>query len=399
MSRQFSIPTVLRMTPNSLLKKFFEKMGHVDLDLDWKFLGARTITPIIDVLGDMTRQQQDDIEGVLRSVFDLACETGIDALFEGAVQCGELNLPVAMPQDVGPYHKAMWAWLNRPAAFEKASLIHRVDNLTWWRKRNDLPRVEPRAGAEIIKRLEEELADFFTWQQGRGQVCTVERFCRADGTHYFFAYPDDFVQNVVTHDEEGNLVPRTFRQTFVVVFAYNGLEGTLELFAKVPTRLKPKLEAIFADVVLGRELDPWQPDAAYDLNVLKDRYLDLTADPEDRLDIAIRKLRLSLKNSGRRILLEVTDDDDHIYRMIDECLNQENASLDDVNITSVTFRFVLLPLEGRKSSSATFDMTYPNSGNLQNQPPARVELIRKYLKRWGIDGVRFAVADLETVGV
>jgi hypothetical protein len=156
---------------------------------------------------------------------------------------------------------------------------------------------------------------------------------------------------------------------------------------------------MFADVVLGQELGPWQPDASYDLNVLKDRYLDLTPDPEDCLAVDIRKMRLSLKNSGRRILLEVTDDDDDIYRMIDECLNDENASLDDVNITSVTFRFEFQPLEGRKSGSATFDVVYPNSCNLRNQRPERVELIQKYLKRWGIDGARSAVDDFEEVGV
>ena len=93
MSRQFSIPTVLRMVPKPLLKEFFEKMGHGDLGLDWECLGERKIGPIIDALGDLTRQQQDDTESALRGIFDLGCETGIDALIEGAAQCGELNLP------------------------------------------------------------------------------------------------------------------------------------------------------------------------------------------------------------------------------------------------------------------------------------------------------------------
>ena len=320
MTRQFSIPTMSRMVPKPLLKEFLVRMDHGDLALDWELLSERKIGPIIDALGDLAKDELDKIESALRGVFDLACETGINALIEGALQCGEMNLPVVMPADVGPYHKAMWAWLNRPQAFEKASLIHQVDNLTWWRKRNDLPQREPRSGAEVVRRLEEELSELFTWEQGRGQKCTVERFCRSDGTHYFFAHPDDFVQNVVTHDAEGNLVPQAIRPTFVVVFAYRATEGSLELYAKVPTKLKPKLEAMFADVALGKELGPWEPDASYDLNVLKDRHLDLTPDLEDRLDVAIKKLRLSFKNTGRRALLEVTEEDDDIYQMIDDTL-------------------------------------------------------------------------------
>ena len=46
MSRQFSIPTMLRMVPNSLLGRFFEKLGH-DFEIDWERLGGREIDPVL----------------------------------------------------------------------------------------------------------------------------------------------------------------------------------------------------------------------------------------------------------------------------------------------------------------------------------------------------------------
>jgi hypothetical protein len=130
MSRQFSIPTVLRMVPNELLEQFFTRLELGDLDIKWEELGEREIDPVLKEIGELNRTQQDAIEGALRSVFDLACETGIDAIFEAATKCGDLDLPSAMPSDSGPYAKAMWTWLHRGEAFEKAVLIHQVDNLS-----------------------------------------------------------------------------------------------------------------------------------------------------------------------------------------------------------------------------------------------------------------------------
>lgn len=227
------------MVPNRLLKEFFQRLGLGDLGIPWDQLGEREIEPVIKALSERPRAEQDRIEGEMRSVFDLACDTGMGAIFEGAVRCGECKLSEAMPEDLGPYGKSMWAWLNRPEAFEKALLIHQVEHLSWWRKRNDLPMLPPDMSAAARAQLEEEIASMLTWEQGRGTVCTVEVLER-DGTVYFFAHPDDFVQNVTAHDEDGKLAPRTFRATFPIVFAHTQGEGTLELYAKLPAKLKWK---------------------------------------------------------------------------------------------------------------------------------------------------------------
>lgn len=399
MSRQFSIPTVLRMVPNSLLKEFFVRLDHGDLEIDWEKLKEREIEPIIKSLCEMPRGDQDTIEGEMRSVFDLACPSGIDAVFEGAIRCGELTLPAAMPEDLAPYGKSMWAWLNRPEAFRKALLIHQVEHLSWWRKRNDIPMVAPDMSADGRARLEEEIASMLTWEQGRGKVCTVETLERGN-TVYFFAHPDDFVQNVTAHDEDGKLAPRTFRATFPIVFAYNQSEGTLEMYAKVPAKLKRRLEEIFAQTVLDKKLGPWNPEPAYELNHLKDPSFKLQTDPEDYLRVHISKMRLAPKNSGRRLLVEIDEDDptDNIHKAMQECLNQERLPLSEVWVNSVTFCFEFLPMEGRKPGQLTFDVGFPSSCSLRNAARERVELAQKYLKRWNIDRVKPAAVDLAATG-
>ncbi len=393
MSRQFSIPTVLRMVPNALLQEFFERLGHRDFDPKWPELKEREIDPILDYLDELDRTSLDEIESSLRSVFDLACDSGFDAIVEAAPLCGEPDLGTLVPDDLSVYGKAMWVFLNRRRAFDRAQTIHHVEHMSWWRKRNDLPRLEldedegPYASPEKIESLEREISTLLK-RQGRGKECTVETFTRGE-IDYFFAYPDDFVENVVVHDGDGRLAPEAFRKTLLVVFAYNREEGSLELCAKLPKRLKEELEVIFAREILGWELDSYEPDAAYELNQLKDESFDLRTDPQDRIQASINKMRLSAKHSGRRVHVEVdTDDaDDNMHKAIRECVNLDEFPLSEWNATQVTFCFEFLPLDGRKHGRQTFDVTYPRSCSLRGARPERVELIQKYMKRWGIDRV------------
>ena len=385
MSRQFSIPTVLRMTPNALLEEYFRELGHGDFDPRWRELRSQEIDPILDYLGELPLDRLNEIESVLRSVFDLACESGFQAMIEAAPHCGVADLASLVPDDLSMYGRAMWVWLRHRPVFERAQVIHTVEHMAWWRKRNDLPANEPDLSADAKARLERDISTLLK-SQGRGKDCTVETFARGAVT-YFLAYPDDFVQNVTVHDEEGHLAAAAFRQTMLIVFAYDREEGTLETFARLPKPMKERLEAIFADAILHWEIGPHEPDAVYELNQLKSPTLDLTPDPADRLRVRIRKMRLSAKYGGRRMLIEVDDDDpdDDIHKAIEECVNLETVPLSEWNVTLVTFCFEFLPLEGRKHGKQSFDVGHPRSCSLRNARPERVELIQKYLKRWNID--------------
>lgn len=395
MSRQFSIPTILRMTPNALLAECFYRLGHGAFDPHWRDLRQQEIDPLLDYLDELPVGQLNELESVLRSVFDLACPSGSDALLEAGRHCGDVDLGSLVPEDLCVYGRAMWTWLNYREVFDKAQVIHQVEQMAWWRKRNDLPKNAPDVSPTARAKLEREVAALLK-AQGRGKDCTLETLAR-DGVDYFFVRPDDFVQNVIVHDEDGQLAPESFRQTLLIVFAYSGQEGTLETFARLPKVMKEQLEGIFSEAVCHWELGPHEPDAAYELNQLKDPAFDLTPDPADRLRVRIRKLQLSAKFGGRRLLVEVDEDDD-VHRAIDECLNLERAPLSEWNVTRVSFCFEFLPLDGRQHGRQSFEVGHPRSCNLRNARPERVELIQKYLKRWNIDRVAAFADDLVAVG-
>lgn len=398
MSRQFSIPTVLRMTPNSLLAECFQVLGHGDFDPRWPELRKQEIDPILDYLGELSLERLNEIESVLRSVFDLACESGFQALLEAGPHGGVPNLGELVPDDLSFYGRAMWAWLRHRDIFDRAQVIHRVEQMAWWRKRNDLPKIDPDTSPPAREKLEHDISTLLK-SQGRGKDCTVEMLARG-GIDYFFAYPDDFVQNVTVHDEDGRLAPEAFRQTMLIVFAYDREEGTLETFAKLPKPMKERLETIFAGSILHWELAPHEPDAVYELNQLKDPSFTLATDPADCVRARIRKMRLSAKYSGRRLLVEVDDDDpdDNIHKAIEECVNLDVVPLSEWNVTLVTFCFEFLPLADRKHGQQSFDVGYPRSCSLRNARPERVELIQKYLKRWNIDRVAAPEANPVAMG-
>lgn len=397
-SRQFSLHSVLRLVPNVLLQEMFAKLGHPDFDPGWSQRKERDIGPILDYLETLPRDKMDEIESALRSVAELANERGMESLVDACSVCGEPNVLEPVPCWVSVWGRSMFMWLRHRAVFEKAQIIHQVDRMAWWRKRNDLPRNSPDSSPAATTRLERGISALLR-AQGRGKDCTVEVHTRGD-VDYFCAFPDDFVQNVLIHDEDHKLAPATFRRTLQIVFAYNRNEGSLETYAKLTKPIKEQLEVIFAKAILHWDLDAYDPDAAYELDHLKDSWFDLATDPADQLQVRIRKLRLSSKCSGRRVLIEVddADPDDDIHKAIEECVHLEAVPLSEWQVTQVTFCFEFLPKVGRKPGRQSFDVGFPRSCSLRNARPERVEIIQKYLKRWKIDLAKSLAPDLVSVG-
>ncbi|CAN5469028.1 hypothetical protein BH11PLA2_BH11PLA2_21030 [soil metagenome] len=386
MARVFSLPTVLRQVPKALLGQFFEKLDVSFPEVEWGSLGERNIQPILTVLYELPNSQLVPVERELRTVYEIACETGINALVETAVSLGESGLAERMPPDQTHYGQAMWVWLHHRDYFPHAELVVQIENLSWWRKRNDLPCKDKGWQPCDPEPFRAAISKLLLTEQGRGRLCSADVLLR-DGVHYFFLYPDDFVQSVTEHDDQGKLSPRAIRRTFNIVLAYRAVDGELELFAKVPGKLKPRIEEIFAKEILGKDLGAWEPPAAYHLNHLRLRTTPLVVDPGDAVTVSVRRLKFKIVGTKRIIELEADPDlgPRDIFDMIDECLNREKLKLADLRVASARLVFEFLELGDRKPGTISVDIGHPSSCNLRGHRPERVEIIRKYLVRWGID--------------
>lgn len=385
MTRHFSMPTMLRMTPNELLKQFFERLGITLYSIDWKHLGERQPEPLQCALGWAPEQQQQQAESSLADIFELACEPGWQSILEAAIELGEPAYASQLPPEACYYERAMRTWLEHPEVFEQATFRHKVGGLTRGHKRTGLPLLKPRITPESTRELATGLSSCLRREEGRGRHCTVDYFRRSNGTDIFVAYPDDFLQTITTHDDNGRLVPRSIRKTFEMVFSLQAEEGKLELFAKVAPAIKPKLMCVFGQIILGADLSPKSYCQPFDLNRLKDRYFCLETDPADGISASISRLRLDVPRYGRfTVEPNARGGPSDIYEVIDECLIGRAVSWDDVNISLATFRFQFARTTAKRTPPLSFEVTYPDHCNIRTRQPERIELTRKYLRRWRI---------------
>jgi hypothetical protein len=243
----------------------------------------------------------------------------------------------------------------------------------------------PDTSKDARSRLERELSQVFFSMQSRGLDCTVDVVSRGQ-THYFCAYPDDYCVTELAHDEAKILIARAHRSTFQVVFALDAAAGTLELFARVPPKVKARLEVVFADVILGQELGEWNPSASYQLDHLLDRNFPLASDAVDGLRASIRRFRL--RPRGTRRAIQVVGDPDgkssDVYETMELYLTRLAVQRETVEVTLATFHFDLDERPGRKAGSFTFDVAPPSSCGLRNHPQDRIDLGEKYLRRWNV---------------
>lgn len=183
-----------------------------------------------------------------------------------------------------------------------------------------------------MRRFAAGLSELLVTTQGRGRVCTVEPMSRR-GTEYFFAYPDDYVETVTSHDPEQRLGAQMLRRTFPIVLAFEPTTGSLELFAKVSPKVKLAIEQTFARCLLGYDLGEYTPKATYELDRLHHLKFDLATDPEDAVAVEIRQVRLSFKANHRQILLTADPDRPRdMKKMLDEVLDKEHVPWTAVHI-------------------------------------------------------------------
>jgi hypothetical protein len=387
--KQYAPQTFLRVVPKPLLKQFFEQRG-TKLAVEWDKLTEQDVAPIWEALQTLQGPERDKIEGVFRDVYDLACEDGVKAIIEGG-RLGGKELAAAMADKDGPYHQAMWAFISEFDSFRTAMLLFQFDNLKYWCKRSGMPDEDPNLSQQALEALAAELKTYYMLTQGRGQRCTVDSLLRNGQDHYFFAYLDDWVDTEIRHNDQGKLIPQSVRRTFENVFVFNRKEGSLELSAKGDKKVKAALQGIFGRTILGVELgEEDKKKQPYNLDLLKNRNFSLVTDPEDHVEARVRAIRLTAGGRGsRRVTLEANIDagPKDIYDMMDKWLNYNNISLDQLKVSQVTFNFRFAAVNGRRASSLTFNVTWPNSSNLKSQREEHKLIGGKYLKRWKIDSV------------
>ena len=175
---------------------------------------------------------------------------------------------------------------------------------SYWRKRKNVPRKPASVDALSIRRLEQNLSNYFHKMQGRGENCKVDCYHRND-LDYFFAYPEDYAQASVEWVGK-EFKRRPHHPAFEIIFVYSQNDGTLDIYLTGDRKPVPDLQAIFAETILKAELGPDEKvERVYDLKPLRSRQFQFVYGPESGItDAAMKKLRLTVYGKNERIVLE-----------------------------------------------------------------------------------------------
>lgn len=384
MARTFSLPTFFRMTPHALLETLFRRLQIDIAHLSSVWAKRKNVQPLLDFFYAQPLETQNQLESIFRDVFELACATGMEVLERMAEFFQQDGWNDVNHENKTTYAKSLSAWLHYPEVFAKALELHKIENSSWWRKRDGLPRITPQWNEETRQLLKSALEVFYSRKQGRGHVCTVE-MCHYHGDmFYFMAYPDDYVRNILQHNEAGELVARKTRPTFEVVFAYNAVEGSLELHAQGGVTTKAALEEIFIQTVLDASADGHSP-PPYDLSVIMRERFSLAPDPADGVQIFLKEI--SLLWPAKQLVKIMAKENRPSVEWVRTSVSEETLPLGEARIIHAKFQFVFIPQVSDHPGSVTFEIAAPDRCTLRNHHPKKVETIRKYLRQWGVEVV------------
>jgi len=305
MAGQYSHRQFLRRTPNEFLESYFTSKG-INLGVDFK--GQKIKEAIFQTLINLLEAQQAEIETEFQNINAMACEGGIMALRDEATFHKDDTFAESIDAIDGFHAKAMWAFLEKHEYWRVATMFLHVDNVaaSYWKKRNDLPRILASTQPEVISKLAKSISDFFHTKEGRGRNCKVEVY-RRNNKDCFFAYPEDFGQSDVEWITN-NLQTRSRHPAFEIIFVYCQDEGSLDIYAPKNNKAIPELQKCFVTTILKQTTleDSTTDKQVYDLAPLADPNFEFQFDPDANIEnVVVTRLRLTLKyGPKKRITLE-----------------------------------------------------------------------------------------------
>jgi hypothetical protein len=381
---QYNAKTVLRLIPNKTLARLFAPYSAF-ADFDWDAVAKGSTDRVFERWQTMDDGDNRTVGRVLRQVHCLATPRGTRALIEAGRDQG-LELAEELGALGNAHERAMACSLDYPEVFSAARILDHIEGLrrTSWEKRNGFPKQDLGSPETMKAALGPRIGDYYRARDGRGAPCKVEHQRRSNGSHWFFAYPADYEDEVLGYDEAGELGRRPWSKAFEVVFIYDGTAGTIDLYAQGGRVVRDELTGIFTEIAFGeaQESEPWKP-APYNLDLFKNSGAELPTRPEHHITcVRVKALRFEVHGADSgQITVDTGRSQKPVYALIRAYLNEQTATLADVTIREVSLQAVFEP-PGKRKRTVTFEIT-PTHCNLDDSEEA--DILRGYLKEWTIE--------------
>lgn len=374
----------LRQVPNALQARFFSQYDTFS-GFDWSHRKETQVEAVFERWQQMPEAERRQIGGVFRQVHVMASSRGTRVLVEAARDRG-LEIASDLGARKNAYDRAFWCFLDLPEVFANARTLDHIEGLPRcsWEKRNGLPKKPIEFTDATVSDLGRRISEYYRARDGRGENCKVEYRRRSSGLDSFFAYPADYVEEIMGYDEDGELGQTPWSGAFEVAFNYAGAAGSVELFAEGGRQVRDDLSEIFSQTVLRQDHKPVPLHAEpYDLEIFKNPALAFPADPVDRIvSVRVRTLRVRVHGRiGGQITVDTGNAQASVYDLIRANFAEDKATLKDVTIVEATLQ-AQFERPGKRSRSIVFKLS---ASRCDLGDGVEEQILRRYLKLWGIE--------------
>ncbi len=390
MSRTFDPIRVLRSFSMNLLREFIVRHKGTPPN-PLANVHRRNSGPFIDAWQSIPDEERARLQIVLQEIFTLSQEYGMTVLLQ--------EVQRRYPHRIGEFERfdrrsdqILWAWLNLPDAFESAEFFARVEaTLTgrfWKRSPVSVP-----ADLEIdnghIENLQNELRQIYS-KQLRGRHCWIEHHQRQSGVDYLCAYLDNWPDQLLEFQDDGQLETLAGRYAFTNVFALDRQQGTLDVAARGGQGIHQQLKESFCRSILVQPAsEQFAERPAYRLDHLLTSGLQLATAPEDR----VSSVRLTHIRFAPRCEAEVRYEEIGFSPRTDlstaeaqlrERITERRFDMGHLKVLSVGFNLQVRPVGRTCVSPLTFSVHAPNTCNLKEKADDLRVVGERCLRMWGI---------------
>jgi hypothetical protein len=392
MTRSFDPIRILKSLSTHLLRELFFRHDAVR-PAPWAYISRREIRPLLDAWDSMSDANRGRMQVVLHEIFVLSQEIGLQALAEELRSRHPQHLPEFSCFE-HRYDRALWAWLNTPDAFEEAAIFARADSLSqgrYWERWPGATVNGFQVGEQQIASLQKALRDYYWSRQMRGQHCRIHHHRRHTGVDYLFAYLDNWPDQVLAFQEDGELEPLSGRYAFTNVFAFDSSNGLLDLVARGGREVRSSLRKVFCQAVFNRlpaDVAPLKP--AYSLDHLLTSGFVLPTAPEDRVaSIRLTRIRIASRVATRSVRYEEIGFSPRTNLAAAEAelrerIAERSLQPDLVSVKSVGFSLKVRPAGKSQQRTLSFNVNAPNTCDLKDQADDLRAVGERCLKLWGI---------------
>lgn len=380
------------------LKVLFEKFG-IEMKADWEKRKPTETKALSEQWGELKAGRSKDkrigmLDEVFQDIFDIGeAKTDSSRVIEELVE--EADPAITLPKDfIGGWNRfdqAAYIFLNEnEQLWRPLRDIIQAEEMSFsrkWTEYNELPKQEPDASPEGIKRLEKTVAKFFE-KEKKCHASHIECYPRHNESYFFFATLDDAPQFIeMKSPGEADYGPTPAVMPYRIIFAYNFSEGEFSLYAPLASKEMDNLAAELIKELVGHEGDVKRlSKAAYNLNALSKRGFSFPSDPADMVkDIRVKSLTIAPPDNPSA---EITfkDKSGDVYARMDDYLDRKKLPDGHAEVQRATITMSVSNPELR-FRTLTFEVSRKTC-TLKSLPESKRQLGEKLIKRWGFKNAR-----------